>query len=429
MKRQQALETNNRMTLRYPAPVLGLLLAFWGYCNDLLAIALIFAAIIEGLKFLPIRWDLDAPHFQRVADLTSVLFAVIVVYQFIEYAFHGIYGVLSLLPVCLLPLLLAERISTIGLLPLSSLFISLRRQIARGQAEEIWVSSEFIYGMSCIFAASANDLPPNAYFLSATAFFLLLLFSARANRISRLQWAFTISAALVLAFAIQLGMQAAYRYAEGGLSYWFNQFTWGQTNPVKTRTAIGHIGRLKLSDRIQVRVKAPLSIPLPLYLHEASYNEFNLGAWSAPETKPAVVDPLPQSQHWAISDPGESTPYRIEITSLHKKDLGVQPLPVGTTRVTGTEIIELQRNALGTTLLEAIPGQLRYRADYLGNTGEHNRLDRADPDESDRAVPDAYASVIDSVRGEIATDSDEPMTTIAAVKQFFRDNFPLFVNR
>ena len=132
------------MAANMPAGVIGACLLFWGLASANLTLAICLCLLAEATKLSSIRWNLTNKNFQQIANLTSVLFAVVAVYQFIQHAFHGIYGILGLLPLCLFPLIFSQRFATQQLFPMSALFLSLRRRIASGQAKERWITLEFV---------------------------------------------------------------------------------------------------------------------------------------------------------------------------------------------------------------------------------------------------------------------------------------------
>ena len=409
--------------MQLPGGVLGVLILFWGYASSNLAVAVCLAALVEGIKASPYRWQISIKQFQNVADLSSVLFAVVVIYQFVQYAFYGIYGILSLIPICIFPLIFAQRLATNNLFPMSALFLSLRRKIAAGKATEHWVSTEFIYGLSCLLAACVNDLEWNLYAYAAMAGTIALLFFARSGGRASLTWGITTLLVITLTIGYQSGIQSIYRSAESSMTYWFNQFAWAHANPNKEKTALGQLGRLKLSDRILIRVKAPLSIPLPLYLHEASYSRFHLGSWSAPGQPRTALDPLPSADRWQLNQAEAKNPRTIEITTRHRVDVATQVFPTGSHEVHSKEIIEVQTNPLGTVLLEAIPGQLRYEVTYEANDVGVISPWPTPPLEADLEVPAAYAEPIDRLARQLNLSSLPQKAAVAKVSEYFRNNF------
>lgn len=397
----------------------GLCLLIWGAFTEQLALAIGLAVIAEFGAFSPIKWELSETHFYRVADLTSVLFALVAIYQFNEFSIYGIYRILALLPVCIFPLLVAERYSTTGAIPLSSLFLSLRRRVKHGLEQDrlIGVSLPFVF--VCVLAASTGDVNDMVYLAAAFLLVTGALFARRVRRYGLPAWALTVVVAAALAFAVQSGVRLAQRQIEDSFAYWGNQFAWFQTDPNRELTAIGSIGRLKLSDRIRVRVRTPLSTPLPILLHEASYTKFELGMWSLAEGRFTAIDPIAETTTWRLGDGLSDEGARSgQIIIDHPADVGVAPLPYGATRIFGSEIIEIQRNQYGTTLVEALPGQLQYGVAWSGGGAGPSP-----PTAADLLVPENYAKVIDQVAAEIGLRGGDPRAALERVVKFFDENY------
>lgn len=314
-KPEIASRRDDVMAARLPPGIIGACLIFWGIATDNLTVSIALCMLAEAAKSTSYRWNLSSRHFQNIADLTSVLFAVVAIYQFTQQAFHGIYGILALLPLCLFPLIFAQRIASQQLFPMSALFLSLRRKIASGTAEEQWISTEFLYGFCCVLSASVNRFEGNSYLYGSLLASGALLFFARATRAPTRAWGIALVGVLALSLVFLSAVETLYREAEDAMGYWFRQFAWSYTNPQKASTSLGQLGRLKLSDRIVIRVRAPLSTPVPIYLHEASYTTFNLGTWRAPNAKMTAIDPLPSQTTWRLAEDTPKNQRELEITT------------------------------------------------------------------------------------------------------------------
>lgn len=414
---------DNQSTLSLPPGVIGALLIFWGASGENLGLGITLAALIEGVKLSRVRWAFTAKHFQNIADLTTVIFAVVIIYQFVQHAFHGIYGILDLLPLCIFPLLVAQRFSVEALFPMSALFLSLRRKIAKGEASEQWVSTEFLYAMCCILATSTHEFSNNAYMYGALLATLATLFFYRASGTNLLSWLAATGLVVVLAFGVQFSVESAYRSAESSLNYWFSQIRWPSTNPNFTRTSIGQLGRLKLSDKIVLRLKAPLSVPLPIYLHQASYTQFKLGSWHAKDFASTALDPLPSADAWQFSPYVEEDTYQVEITAQQPREVSVQAIPLGSVAIDSKEIIEVRRNPLGTTSLEAIPGQLRYNVKYLRSHQAARSSNIAVATEQDLEIPAEYLAAFQEIHEQLALATLAQKDALTSIIAYFQNNF------
>jgi protein-glutamine gamma-glutamyltransferase len=246
-----------------------------------------------------------------------------------------------------------------------------------------------------------------------------VLIGQRPRRYKLLTWVAIIGAVAGVALIYQAAISTAQRKLENSFACWMNQFAWFETDPNRARTAIGTIGRLKLSDRIRVRLFAPLSTPLPVVLHEASYSEFNLGTWSAKDNQFTVIDPLSSDPVWNFEPKPQLSGARSgKIIVTHARDVEVTPLPYGAQRISGDEVIEVQRSQYGAALLEALPGQFEYQVSWQDEYRNHLA-----PTDLDLSVPDNYLATIEKVAQEIGFQDDAPREAVERVSKFFAEQF------
>ena len=90
--------------VKTPPLWLSLALILWGVSTGPWLIALFMALTLELPLMTRWQWNIDDKEFHRVGDLSSVIFALVAIFQFNQYAMHGIYQILALLPFCLFPL-------------------------------------------------------------------------------------------------------------------------------------------------------------------------------------------------------------------------------------------------------------------------------------------------------------------------------------
>lgn len=403
--------------LRLPPLWLALACLSWGLLVEQIAAALVMVVTLELAGRGPFRWALTTKDFQHAADLTAVCFGVMTVYQFSEYSLLGIYRILALLPFCLYPLLLMQIASAAQTVPTSALAMSIRRRVRHGLQQEKYYDLRPAFVMLCIVSASTGKVPSAWFSLIAAGLVAGLLLATRPARYRLSTWLAALALTGALGYLGQVGFVALYQDIADSVQYWFNQFDWYQRDPNRTITAIGSIGQLKLSDQIRVRVKDLPAVQLPLMLSEASYQTFRFGVWSNPSPDFAVVDPAPQSGQWWLA--AAATPKsRVEIIVKRPTELGLLPLPAGTTALTSNDLIEVQRNGQGTVRGEARPGLLRYIAQF-----EPDRDIPTAPQPLDRDIPPSYRELLARVAHEIGLPVNSPPAAIARLEQFFAANF------
>src|SRR5262249_58241752 len=65
----------------------------------------------------------------------------------------------------------------------------------------------------------------------------------------------------------------------------------GDLDPFRVTTAIGHLGRLKLSERTVLRVEPREGLRVPFLVREVSYDVYNSPAWLASGGAFSAVQP------------------------------------------------------------------------------------------------------------------------------------------
>lgn len=399
-----------------PLPRLWLAVSLlgWGLLTDNLGGALTMAVLVEGISAAPIKWALTEREFHRAADLTSVVFALITVVQFSRYSVHGIYQILKVSPYCFFPLVLVQRASTAQSMPMSALFYSLRRQ----QDFRTRLDVVPYYLALCLLAASTGSAQDARYAAFCAAIVLGMLVAARPRRYAWTLWLATLLLVGVLAGATQLGVLRAQRWLEDTMLYWVNQFPWALNDANRTVTAIGTIGRLKLSDQIRVRVTPSPALKLPLLLQEASYDVFNFGSWTAQQAPFAALDQRADSATWDLDQKRAGAHQRLTISVQHRRELSLLPVPRGTRLVASEEIAELQRNRFGTLMAESPPGALRFSVEQTAPLSSE-----PPPVASDSAVPVQYQALLTETLAQINLANSDGAQRAARIRRYFLDNF------
>jgi len=297
---------------------------------------------------------------------------------------------------------------------MSALFYSLRRYPQYDR--ELDVAPHYI--IICILAASTTT-QNDRIFIALTAVLIVgLIAAARPQRYRWWQWSGAMVLALTLAAATGLGVLRGHRALEDSFMYWLNQFPWTSSNPNRAITAIGQIGRLKLSDQIRVRVTPGRQVKLPLLLQQASYDEFTYGSWAAKEAPFAALDKSDGEDSWITESSDNSAATVTEITFQHRRELAMLPVPRGSREIHSSEVAELQRNRFGTLLSESPPGALRFKV-----TSGVPVSNEPPATARDLVVPQSYQSVIAQTLGEINVQPGRDAENAKQIRQFFLDNF------
>ena len=395
---------------------IGLLL--WGWQTNQVLASVVMALVLEFSHITSIRWEIKDKEFNIITDLTSISFLLFSVYQFTDQGVHGIFVILEKLPFIFFPLITTQLYSKKGKVPLGSLFITLRNnksEINDEYPEQINLS--FPYTITCVIAASAGNQRSILFFVFISIFLAYCLYFNRPKRYRLGTWL------SVIVFTVMAGylIQASLRILHGKIEYlagdFIEQMFWRNRSPDKTNTAIGSIGRLKLSDQIHVRVKTEKRTTGPVLLHEAAYSVFSYGVWRNNSSVFTVIDPELNSHEWNISNaPDKFEKMRISAKLYNEK--GVVPAPNGVFRINNITAIEIDRNNLGTIRLENREGWNTFDT-YYNNTPYAD----SQPLSDDLEIHDIYKPVIKKVSTELMLASKTPGQAVTAIKEYFRDNY------
>ncbi len=403
-----------------PAPPLALAsgLLLWGWQCGFLLHAVAMAALLEAARLIGWRLALTDREFNNVSDLSSIVFLLVALYAFAEKSVHGIFTILSWLPFIFFPLILAQLYSTRGKIKLSALFISLRRIGDSGapwSVRDLDLSLPYLF--LCMISASAGNQRTIVFFIVVFLLVAWTLWTVRPNRYRLPVWLLLIVFSFGLAQAGQAGLQRLQAAVESTVLGWFDQFIWRSRDPDRATTAIGSLGKLKLSDRIVVRVDAAEKLGLPLLLREASYSSYNYGVWTNLDSAFTVIDPALDGTQWVLNPPRDAGD-AITVSVYLDEVRAIVPVPHGTTEITNTGATQIETSQYGAVRLEMHAGWIQYDARY----DQHKSFD-ALPGREDLEISQSYRDELSSLAGDLRLAELAPEERITAVEKFFAENF------
>ncbi len=405
------------MVIRPPPLLVAAGLLFWGWYGGFIAAAVAMAIVLEGPRYLRLRWELSARDFERIADLCTIAFVSALVFQFVQSRHFpdSLISALVWLPMLFFVLLLAQRYSTTERIPLSALFWSLRQR-ARGQADDRRASQAMAldYGYFCLCLLAASSANPRTpwFFAGLSVLGGYALWPAAPKRPTRAVWAPALLAAVAVGFATQAGLLRAQTSLEEFVFEWLSRRWNPPFDPYQSRTAIGDIGALKTSDRIVLRVDATRGTA-PEHLRAATYTVYAGGIWTAPTQ---VFTPIaPDNQTWSLA-PGVGGSVRL--STWLDRDHALLALPLGTFSLESLNVLGVQRNALGAVRVDEGPDMLRFDAHFDPLLS----LD-APPDSADLSLPSSIRPTLQKVAGEIGLPDQEPRAAAQAIAGFFDGRF------
>lgn len=405
--------------LRPAAPGLILTsLLLWGWQTDYLLYAAAMGAILELPYFIKWRINFTDKDVNQLADLSGVLFFFITVYVFVNYSFQGIYKILELLPFILFLIMLTQSYGIQAGIKTSALFISIRRLGASAGPDilyEIDISLPYVF--LCLISASSGNKYGDLFFVLSSLIIIWVLWSQRTKNFPKILWVAAIVMVIPLAYLTQNGIQQLQENSERFLLELFEQYGWKSRDPDRTRTSIGSLGRLKLSDHIVFRVKSDKKFATTQYFHETSYSIYEHGSWRNPSVEFDVIAKTPAKNEWRINkdleDRGD-----MDVGLFLDDQSTIIPVPDNINTLSGKDLIQVETSVYGSTRIEAREGWINYRLGY-----SDRNFAEAIPGNNDLSIPLNYQVDFQQIATELGLYSKTPTEIISSVRQYFKDNF------
>jgi len=400
--------------MNIPPVLLGCTLLFWGWQSQLLLWALPMALILEGARWVNWRWALVDKDFNRVTDFTSFALVIISLYLLSQDSIYGLMTLLKWLPIIFFLLITTQIYSTQGSIKLSSLFLSLRRYEAQGKTySHARFDLSYPYMLMCLLSASTSRA---AWFFTGMCLLVTWgLWVTRPRHHHVVVWGVVWILTITVAYLSQQGL---FRL-QSEIEEFILGMLWQDRDTYRQSTAIGDIGELKQSDRIILRVEAPV----PMRLRQASYNSYFQATWRA---KSAHFTPITASQEgtwvftpWALSPSTlQAHSAMVKIAAYLPKGNGILTLPHGTYQVSHLIVPIVQQNPFGAVKVEQGPGLIKYQADFSQDTP----LD-SPPTQLDQDLPADEKKYIINLSNELGLPQQRPQEVLLTLTRFFKQHF------
>jgi len=334
-----------------PRFLLGAALLWWGWRTGHYFTGALLAVLAEAPRLLRPRYELGDDDFRRIATLCTIIFVALLAWLFASAegarTSYAVLTTLTWLPAVLMPLLLAQQLSSAGRVPLSAMFRYIRKLKQRQPSTpDPAVDLLPIYFAVCLVASSIPNRR-DAFFYAGAA--LLVAWALAARRTAHVPlgaWLLSLGVAAAGGVGIHLALSAAQASFEEWVSDWVLRGM--AADAYRSTTDLGSVGKLKTIDSIVLRVYASdTDQPYFRLLHRASFTSLVGTTWLA---RNAPLTPL-QSQDdgttWRIADGAAQRKVRI-VTRL-ERGKALLALPPGTVRIADMAAASVRRNPLGAT--------------------------------------------------------------------------------
>ena len=378
-------------------------LSVWGWLNQLWIASGLLIVLLLLITIIPWRWPITEAQFFRLGDLVTLPIVLFLLYGYLILSDQNtIFSMLKWLPLFFSPILFGQLLSIENRLPLGALFHSLRKQ---HDGVSRTVDFRQPYAAITLLSSAAANNQSQLYFILIVIAVGAMLWHARPKEGSVILWATVLTLAIPIAYWTHHGLRTAHSMVEALTIEWFSNW---QSDPFKSHTSIGDIGQLKLSDKIELRVKADG----PLLLHETSYDQYLNGEWyaSARHFKPRPIDQ---------SEPTSDTKV-VEIYQQFEQD-AIIAMPAGTVKISGLEGADLFYNRFGSVKVIGPPPFAHYLLFY-------NPLLPSPSSKKDRQVPAQHSDWLASVAKKLSLEGRSPQQIADRIKAYFQNNFYYSLN-
>jgi hypothetical protein len=438
--------------MKTPPLLLLAALAFWGWQSGFLLVGTLMGIVLESARLIKARWDLTEEDFRRIWNFGVLLSLALIVYSYAtNEAGNGLNGLLHSsavdatrrlgvsgstflrwLPMTLFLFVAAQMFCERESIPLSAISLLIRRRKTSASTERL-INVSYPYFIVCLFSAGIHtNEGTHSYFWGQAALLAWALWPLRSQRFSIVAWLGALVLVVGLGFLGQHGLGELERLLEGYNAQWMASFMRQRTDASQSVTAIGQIGRLKLSPRIVIRLETKPGNAPPEYLREASYRSYHSQkqTWYAGGSRKDFTDishEVGNESTWTLL-PGKTNASAVNIASYlegRSPDTGdpegLLPLPTGSSRLENLPVFTLKMNKSGAVLAAGL-GLVIFDAHY-GAGATFDSPPGTSTNDLDLAVPASEGPALDQIISGMKITSATEEKKLLAVQQFFAANF------
>jgi transglutaminase-like putative cysteine protease len=404
-----------------PPFFIGAALAFWGWQSGQLLVGMLLGVALEALRAIKLHVDLGTEQHSSIADLSTVGFVLLAVLLAANRDIgSGILQAFIWMPVALSPILAAQLVSAERRIPLSALFRYMRKlRRANSEIKDPPVDVSAVYAALTLLAAGVANQRGQEYYVGVVAGAACLLYATlpavRRNASNLAAGAAMLGAAAVLGYAGHVGLQQA----QLALFDWVLDLNMHSvdTDPYRSRTELGSLGRLKKYDAIVLRVYADSRDPARFHpqfqlLHRSSYNSYIGGTWLARGARMENLESLADNETWILEPTGEAALQRVRLSSRFEAGRATLPLPPGTTRLAGFPALVVEHNALGSVHARLGVEWANYEAHRLPGIASY-----APPGAEDMVVPAEERAVLERAVEELGLRALPPAERLRRIER------------
>lgn len=402
-----------------PPLFVGATLVFWGAVCGQWMLAIPAAIVLEGSRWVGVRWQLTDNDFRRLADLCNIGIIGIVVYRLFTGWFNqAAWMVIKWLPIVLLPLILGQAYSVAGRINLNTLLLLKWKRPADPDKPPIFLDISYAYAGVCVLAAGAANLRTAWFYPAIIVLLSWGMWPYRPRRRSVLLWAGLFIPAAVLGAAGHMGLSHLQGIVMEQTIGLFSGLPVGNAGMYRNFSKIGDIGNHKVSNRIVFRLKPASENLMPSLLQEGAYDVFrsDLTIWSASRTEFQAIDIGAAKGTWQVS--GCRSHHYVGTIAQHLRgENEMLKLSGGACRLTNLDVVSAETNGLGTVKVEGV-GLRLYRI--------HDSVQTplmAPPTRYDREFKGHEADTVEQIIRTLKLRSMPPEKRLNVLNSWFTEHF------
>jgi protein-glutamine gamma-glutamyltransferase len=409
--------------MNLPPLFLGFTLLFWGWEVGLLAVAAVAAVILELPRWVRWRWDFSDTDMNHIWDLCEILFLGAMVYGYATTDIAtGPAKFMPWLPLIFLPFVAASAYSARDCVRLNTYFWLLRRKSrAAIFTKPLGGFVPYWYFVACFIATSLMNVRDIRFYAAVIVVGTWLLWRFRSRNAPVWTWLVLMAIVGVAGFRGQIGLTQLQALVENKAAQLFEDLYSQDVDYSQTRTAIGSVGKLKLSARIILRVVTDGRHPPPELLRKASFNVYqtmgNRAMWSVVGADFSSISPNPEFGSWTLATTRDTSSVAT-VSMFLQQGTGILPVPNGPALLEGLLAVEVQTNRCGSVRVREAPPFVRYTVKY----GGPSTLD-APPTAADLEVPASEAPAVAKTATDIGLTSQPPAAVLRRIQSFFQEKF------
>jgi transglutaminase-like putative cysteine protease len=401
---------------RPPPFLMGAALLFWGWRADVFWAGAFGALLLETAQIVRARWEFTDSEFHRIWDLCTILFVGSAIYLRFSDQPNPAFTFFLWFPFAFFPMAFGLIYSTRDKVPYSAFSWFLRR---RGEKDpDRGLNFLWVFFMVCLVVAGASNRRDPWFYLGEFALLLWAGWSIRPLRFAPGIWVALMLGAGLLGFGEHIGLVNLQLWFEGRASEWFSRFARKEFDPNESRTAIGRVGRLKLSSRIVMKVKPEVG-KVPERLVQATFDLYKDQLWRSTHTDFSPVPVEPDATTWTLLL-ATNAPRAVRITSRLDKKRSVLSLPLHAAQLQELSSENVETNSLGVARALKNPALSSYVVQY-GNKNDN----MCPPDPTfDFSISPAEEDTISQVVADLHLPPHAPVEQkIKAVENLFERDF------